>query len=393
MRKAFVWIMLITVSACMPVSTPVEPEPSQPPPTAEPTVDPTVEPSPDPTSTNEELAFPPEDPESVVLDFTEDICAAEWSNSGEYLACPGDAGSTSAGFSEVLNTAALQDGSLVQTPSVLMIPPHGSRYGGLFGAYPEVNIYPGDHFKAVLACEESSPGCSISYALHYYDSFGNFQQVSPDLGPSPINSHDPEQDSWTEIDIDLSHLAGQNVRFVLTVRTEGDPLPYRALWIGPHILREEGAQPAPIPIIIPTETPSADAESQVPGVISGWVDLSSAPPYLNDPVTGTSSPVTVMFFNLDDGTWWWIHSTPNHPYYQMTVPPGNYHVVAYAQGVGDVPYVTGAYTGANPSCGLALKAVSVPPESMVDDIVIADWNWSCGGTAHRPDKPDSVPMP
>jgi hypothetical protein len=129
-------------------------------------------------------------------------------------------------------------------------------------------------------------------------------------------------------------------------------------------------------------------------VIKGWVDMAAAPPYMKDPMVNPQGmPVVVMFFNQDDGTWWWIHTTATHPNYQMTVPPGDYLVVAYGQGMGGVPYVAAGYTGMNPSCGQALALVTVPPNTTVEGIVIADWNWNCGGTAYRPPKPDEVPLP
>jgi len=105
-------------------------------------------------------------------------------------------------------------------------------------------------------------------------------------------------------------------------------------------------------------------------------------------------PVVVTFFNLDDGTFWYIQtSLTGHPNYQMTVPPGSYQVVAYARGVGGEPYVVAGYTGKNPSCGQVLQVVNVGQNEHVENIVIADWNWTCGGTAYRPEKPSIVPIP
>jgi hypothetical protein len=77
----------------------------------------------------------------------------------------------------------------------------------------------------------------------------------------------------------------------------------------------------------------------------------------------------------------------------MTLPPGNYQVVAYGHGVGDTPNESAGYTGEKPSCGKELKTITVGPNARVDDIVITDWNWTCGGTAERPVKPSDVPVP
>jgi hypothetical protein len=164
----------------------------------------------------------------------------------------------------------------------------------------------------------------------------------------------------------------------------------------------------PVPATTPTETPpptnpptgtvpppTATVPDLTPGVIAGMVDMRSAPPYLNDPIVtgGLGIPVVVVAFNLDDGTWRWFDTTPTHPNYELTVPPGDYRLVAYGMGVADIPYVSGGYTGQNPSCGLELLTVTVGPNQRVTGIDIADWNWTCLGTAYRPAKPDEVPIP
>jgi hypothetical protein len=61
--------------------------------------------------------------------------------------------------------------------------------------------------------------------------------------------------------------------------------------------------------------------------------------------------------------------------------------------VADVPYVTGGYTGSNPSCGQELAEVLVEMGEETIGVEIADWNWVCQGTAARPDKPGDVPVP
>jgi hypothetical protein len=187
-------------------------------------------------------------------------------------------------------------------------------------------------------------------------------------------------------------LAGQTIEFYLVLRPEEDAKDQWVTWIQPYIKRDPAAQPAPTQAVLPT--PTVDSTDKTPGVISGMVDMRSAPPYLTDSMSGGSHPVAVVFFNLSDGTYWWIHtSLTGHPYYQMTVSPGEYQVVAYAYGVGDMPYVAGGYTGQNPSCGKNLKTVTMPPNGRVENIVVADWNWTCGGTAYRQPKPSGVPLP
>ncbi len=376
------------LAACnAPVNVTPSPTETIPPPPTE-----TNTPEPANTATPQVLEVATPDPSTVALDFVAAMCTAQWSNNGEYLACPGDPNATGAGYVDRLDDTIISGDILVQAPSLITIPAY-EKFAGIFGHYTALQVWDGDTFHAVLACKPSAIACDVDFGLSYFDANGTFHDLSPDIGPRPISDHDAASGAYTEVEVDLSSLVGQTVEFVLVVRTSGDHTLYNPLWINPYIQRDPNAQP-PVPVVVATATTSStSASSGVPGTISGMVDMSSAPPYLKDSYTGGESPVVVMFFNLDDGTWWWIHTTLTHPYYSMTVPPGTYHVVAYAKGVGGVPYVTGGYTGSNPSCGKALKTVTVSPNGSVENIVIADWNWSCGGDAYRPDKPASVPIP
>lgn len=381
-----IFVTVIVLAACnAPTSIVPSPTPTLPPP---PTETATLEPASTPTTTVLDVGLP--DPVTVVLDFVAAMCTAQWSNNGEYLICPGDPNDTGAGYVDRLENALISGYILVQTPSLITIPAY-ERFAGIFGHYPALEVWEGDTFHAILGCQVTAIACDVEFGLSYFDSNGSFHDLAPELGPLPFTDHDALSDSYTKVEVDLSSLAGQTVDFTLVVRTKGEPKLYNPIWIAPYIQRDPNAQP-PDPVVLATATTS-NVSSDTPGTISGMVDMASAPPYLKDSYTGGESPVVVMFFNLDDGTWWWIHSTPTHPYYSMTVPPGNYHVVAYAKGVGDVPYVTGGYTGSNPSCGKALKTVTLPSEGSVENIVIADWNWTCGGDAYRPSKPDAVPIP
>ena len=341
--------------------------------------------APDPTETPNILIITPLVPETIALDFVDLICSAEWSNNANQLPCPGHLEEKDGGYIEATDHTVLEGMISVEAPLLIGLPGSGYPAGlGLFGKYPPLTIYPGDLFKAVIACQGDTE-CDLEFSLEYFDAQGTYHGSAfrwfYKVGQGPL-----------EITADLNALAGQTVEFLLVLRAQEGLENQWAAWIQPHIARDPNAQPLPTVEIQPTIVTGSDDET--PGVISGMVAMGSAPPYLNDPGTGNSMPVAVVFFNLEDGTYWWIHSSlTGHPYYQMTVPPGNYQVVAYAPGVDIVPYVTAGYTGQNPSCGKNLKTVVVPPNGKVENIVIADWNWTCGGSAYRPDKPDGVPLP
>lgn len=327
------------------------------------------------------------DPSKVAFDFLARMCEATWSTSGEYLPCPGDPGQLDQGFVGRVQGPLVIGGYETNLDGILTVQPKGGDFGGVFGAYPPVQVLPGDEFRAFLACHPDQPACDVEFALEYFDPAGQVRDLGPQARWRVTAADGPR---W--VVVPLEPLAGQSVRFLLSVRPEGDPTGDHALWLGPYLYGMPD-RPSPPP---PAPTQAPPPEGAQWGTIAGSVDMSTAPPFLRDPVVHPyGMPVAVVFFNLDDNTWWWVHNTATFPNFEMTVPPGRYHVVAYARGVGDIPYVSGGYTGENPSCGQPLKEVVVPPGGWVGDVVIADWGTDCG-VDHRQDypaKPDSVPLP
>ena len=341
-------------------------------------------PAPTPTITSEEVHLPPAPlgitepaPEDVAFDFVGSMCEAEWANNTRVIPCPGDPSNTTQGYVARVDGAPLEGGATTDQQALLTIPASGPELG-IFGAYPPLTIETGDRFRAGLACEADDEPCEVAFGLAYYDENGVFLELPAETGPVSLAMHNESGASFTPVDVSLDALAGRTVRLVLIVRPTGDTAGGRALWIRPFVFR-----------------PASAYAPEAFGGFSGMVDMASAPPYLNDPIVtgGLGSPVVVVAFNLDNGTFWWVDTTATHPEFTITVPAGRYHLAAYGQGVADVPYVVGGYTGLNPSCGEELLAIDVSPDHLISGIEIADWNWTCGGTAYRPEKPPDVPIP
>jgi hypothetical protein len=345
---------------------------------------------PEPT---QELFTSPQ-PGYIAFDFIARMCDATWSNSGLYLPCPGDSAEDAEGYVLLMDTAMIDEGISVDLPSLLTVVPQDSNFGGIFGHYPAFTVQSGDQFRAVLACMHTGEPCNVDFELQYFDTGGNFQRLNFGSTPWTFDPASSPNAPYRIIEEDLSPLAGQTVEFTLVVRDQRDQGSDLALWVAPYIWRDP-TQTSSTPIPTPTFRPSSPTEStdSTPGVISGMVDMRTAPPYLTDPMIPNGTPVMVVFFNLDDGTYWWYHTALSHPNFQMTVTPGRYQIVAYGPGVGGEPYVTAGYTGSNPSCGLPLAEVTIAPNATVSGIQIADWNWLCNGDAYRPPKPSDVPSP
>jgi hypothetical protein len=158
-------------------------------------------------------------------DFAINYCAAEWRSASGVLNCPG--------------LAQDPDGAvlLVQSPLLesrqalgygLLTQPNGRVDGWISGYYPYFSVTQDDHFLAEIGCLQDSPGCDVIFELDYMTPDGSIQSL----------------DSWPKnysavslpVDVDLSSLVGQQVRFILTVLNNGDPQQANAFWLTPRIL-------------------------------------------------------------------------------------------------------------------------------------------------------------
>ena len=362
----------------------------------------TTEPTPEPvdpiapTASSKDLS-PPEPTENsgnhlelptpvvgtVALDFSERPCSASWSNNGEYLPCPGNLDEINGGYADRFDTIVIEGDIHIDQPGLLTIPAQNdSGFYSIFGKYPPFTVQPGDHFQAVLACAEGFPNCNVSFSLEYFASGNTILQVP---GAKWDKQVDPGG-SYIYADANLDPLAGQTVQFLLTVRDNGDADDDYAVWIMPHIARLGSAATDAIP---PHQLKITNIELVN---IAGLVDMSSAPPYLYDDHP-PGSPASVVLFDLNSEMFFTVSTKNTHPNFSLDVYPGQYYAVAYSYGVGDVPYVSGAFTGVDPSCGQPMAVLNVLPDTPVTNLVINDWNWSCRGTAERMEKPEEVSLP
>ncbi len=175
---------------------------------------------------------------AMTVDFVNTVCQAQWQSNDGVLPCPGQAGDTR-GFVVVENRAVLEDGSTASLPSLLTFPA-STADGYILGLYPTFVVQPGDHFQATVSCEYKATGCSVLFRLSYLDSAG----AARDLW-SVGEFYDGK---YSSADVDLSRLAGQQIRLVLSVGSLGSSTDDRALWVNPRIVHV----PLSAPVITPT---------------------------------------------------------------------------------------------------------------------------------------------
>ncbi len=165
-------------------------------------------------------------------DFLANYCEASWQNSSRDLPCPGTEGDNN-GFVIILNSPKLEDGK-TQGSGLLTYPEKGND-GLISGKYPAIKIEAGDRFQTVIGCLNEANDCDMIYRLQYQIGNGSVRTLG----------------QWREvyegqeypINIDLSTLSGENVKFILSVLANGSSHEDFALWINPRIARQSSQPP------------------------------------------------------------------------------------------------------------------------------------------------------
>lgn len=184
--------------------------------------------------------------EYVAYNFADNYCQADWKNGSSVLPCPGN--EDEAGFVVKLNEPVLENGVTDDEPGLLTVP-QDKNNGVISGQYPAITIQEGDHFRTIVNCERGSRKCDVVFRLDYR----NNGQVS-----TLASWHEIYEGEYYPVDIDLSALEGETVKFILVVSANGGQNNDNALWLNPHIVRQgtPPATPTPTSTLTPTQTPT-----------------------------------------------------------------------------------------------------------------------------------------
>ncbi len=182
----------------------------------------------------------------TTYDFAANAANATWISGAGTLTFPGTEGD-SKGFARKLDAPKLENGVVDTQPGLLMVPQNVNN-GYIQGVYPAFTVQAGDRFQAIVNCEYGATSCYVAFRLDYQ------------IGSNPIKSfwtfYEKYEGQYYRVDKDLSSLAGQNVKFILTVLAYGSPTGDRALWGAPRIIRGGGVI-TPVPTT-PSPTSSCD---------------------------------------------------------------------------------------------------------------------------------------
>jgi hypothetical protein len=168
-----------------------------------------------------------EKPKTIAYNFVDHLCDAKWVSTSAELTCP-TADYSVDGFVQRLNNPVLEQGRQENEPAIWVIP-EGVSGGRISGTYPAFTVKSGDHFRAVVSCSNDSPECDLQFKLEYQIGDGEIKT---------LGRWDESYDGkFTKVDIDLSPLAGKEVKFILTVRAKDVFDQDSAIWLLPAIYR------------------------------------------------------------------------------------------------------------------------------------------------------------
>ena len=201
-------------------------------------------------------------------DFVKNICSAQWFNGTVTLPCPGTDGDAR-GFALSVANPVLENGVTDFRPGLLTVPQNINN-GQIAGFYPAITVQSGDHFQATINCQFGATDCFVILRL----DAGLPTGVTQNLGTFA----EKYDGLYTPVDIDLSSLAGKDVKFTFTVLANGPASGDRAMWVGAkivHNLSIGGSSPLSSSS---TEIPATSTEVPAPTMTSTPVPLPTDTP-------------------------------------------------------------------------------------------------------------------
>jgi hypothetical protein len=189
---------------------------------------------------------------NMAYDFATNACAATWyTGAGQIPAnqCPGTDGDPK-GFVLKVSNPRLESGTTDTRPGIITFP-QNVQNGYIQGFFPAFRVQNGDRFRSVINCEYNATSCYVAFRLDY--ELGG--QIRTFWGPFL----ERYEGRFYNVDVDLSPLAGNDVKFILTVLTAGVATGDRALWVGPHIYRAGATPPTAV-----SQTATFTATGQTP---------------------------------------------------------------------------------------------------------------------------------
>ena len=178
----------------------------------------------------------------TAYDFVDNMCSAHWSYDGGPIPCPINTNKLLYGYVQSIGNPVLENGTTSAVHGLLTIPQ--SHYNGLIrGSFPVTDIFRGDHFQALVGCQFNAVNCFVTYELEY--------QVGDSLF-TLWKSKEKYDGLMTQVDVDLTQIAGLKARLVLTILAAGPFEGDQPLWVAPRIVRSVAGPVNPPATLVPT---------------------------------------------------------------------------------------------------------------------------------------------
>ena len=196
-----------------------------------------------------------------VFDFAGEYCKADWRSGAGDLGCPGNVNGKK-GYVIRADNSQLENGQQFNGPALLTVPENVNN-GFLQGYYQPFTVQKGDRFRAILNCQYLATGCNATFRLDYQIGNSQVQTI--------WQFNEAYEGQSYAVDTDLSALAGYQVRFILTVLSNGPAENDRPVWMAPRIDR-------PSNLVTPSATPSATSPATATVTATGLPPTTTATP-------------------------------------------------------------------------------------------------------------------
>lgn len=213
-------------------------------------------------------------PSYAAYDFVSNYCKADWGNGKNALPCPGTDGD-SKGFVIKLNAPKMENGVTEDKPGLLTVP-QDKNNGIIRGQYPAFTVQAGDRFRAIVNCQHNSKKCNVIFRLDYKNN-GKIKTLA--------SWHEVYEGKYYAVDLDLSRLAGETVKFILVVSANGGNNQDHAIWLNPRIARQGSPPPTQTPSLTPTFTltPTATATQTPTFILTPTATATLTPTFTPNP--------------------------------------------------------------------------------------------------------------
>lgn len=168
-----------------------------------------------------------EKPKTIAYDLATNVCEATWVSGAGSIECPSEAYDI-AGLVRSVNNPVMEGDRHENEPGIHVIP-EGVDGGYIRGTFPAFTVKKGDVFRAVVSCMNDSPECDVQFRLSYRIGDGEIKTIE--------KWNERYDGKFSSISLDLTSLAGKEIKFILEVRARDLFDQDSALWLHPSIWR------------------------------------------------------------------------------------------------------------------------------------------------------------